>query len=141
MFDVPPQKCINSDNTPLAAGSIVQRRVVDPANVPYSVLVKLTLAIQNLALTQLRPDVGKMRSGRDLFSAREKINSLLLKDLDVATELEITRMYISARNYFEPRNRAGDAATDGCQKRSRRAKIIQSKGERNSAVNAARNLV
>ena len=34
-------------------------------------MVKLTLAIQNLALTQLRPDVGKIRSGRDLFGSRK----------------------------------------------------------------------
>ena len=50
VFDIPPQKCITSDNAPLSADAVVYWRVVDPAKAFYSVM-DLKLAIQNLVLT------------------------------------------------------------------------------------------
>ena len=89
------QKCITSDNAPLAADAVVYWRVVDPTNTTYSV-VDLELAIQNLVLTQLRPEIGKLTLD-ETISAREKINSVLLGDLDAATEpwgIKITRVEV-----------------------------------------------
>jgi regulator of protease activity HflC (stomatin/prohibitin superfamily) len=84
VFDIPPQKCITSDNAPLAADAVVYWRVVDPYKALYSV-VNLEMAIQNLVLTQLRSEIGKLTLDMT-FSAREQINAILLKDLDVATD-------------------------------------------------------
>ena len=44
-----------------------------------------SLAIQNLVLTQLRSKIGKLTLDIS-FSAREKINQVLLDELDFATE-------------------------------------------------------
>ena len=56
----------------------------------------LELAIQNLVLTQLRPEIGKLTLD-ETISARAKINSVLLGDLDAATEpwgIKITRVEV-----------------------------------------------
>jgi regulator of protease activity HflC (stomatin/prohibitin superfamily) len=83
VFDIPPQKCITSDNAPLSADAVVYWGVVDPYRALYSV-VNLEMAIQNLVLTQLRAEIGKLTLDMT-FSAREQINAVLLQDLDVAT--------------------------------------------------------
>ena len=137
VFDIPPQKCITSDNAPLAADAVVYWRVVDPANATYSV-VDLELAIQNLVLTQLRSEIGKLTLD-ETFSAREKINSVLLGDLDVATEpwgIKITR--VEVRDIIPNQEIMQAMEQQMAAERTRRAKIIQSEGERDSAVNAAR---
>ena len=59
-------------------------------------MVDLELAIQNLVLTQLRPEIGKLTLD-ETISAREKINSVLLGELDGATEpwgIKITRVEV-----------------------------------------------
>lgn len=95
VFDIPPQKCITSDNAPLLADAVVYWRIIDPIKATYSV-VDLELAIQNLVLTELRSEIGKLMLDMT-FSAREKINAVILDDLDTATEpwgVQITRVEV-----------------------------------------------
>ena len=95
MLDIPPQKCITSDNAPLEADAVVYWRIVSAERAIYAV-ENLSLAIQNLVLTQLRAEVGKLTLDMT-FSAREKINRVLLEELNVATEpwgVKITRVEV-----------------------------------------------
>ena len=53
-------------------------------------------AIQNLVLTQLRSEIGKL-SLDETFSARQKMNAILLQDLDAATDpwgVKVTRVEV-----------------------------------------------
>ena len=95
VLDVPPQKCITSDNAPLVADAVVYWKIFDAEKSIYSV-ANLELAIQNLVLTQLRAEIGKLTLD-STFSAREQINAVLLKDLDLATDpwgVKITRVEV-----------------------------------------------
>ena len=136
VFDIKPQKCITSDNAPLSADAVVYWRVVNPEKAVYSV-VNLELAIENLVLTQLRSEIGKLTLDMT-FSAREEINSVLLKELDVATEswgIQITR--VEVRDII-PNNEILQAMEmQMAAERTKRSSIIKSEGERERSINEA----
>lgn len=136
VFDIPPQQCITSDNAPLAADAVVYWRVVDPEKATYSV-ADLKLAIQNLVLTQLRSEIGKLTLDMT-FSAREKINSVLLQDLDIATDpwgVKITR--VEVRDIIPNNDIMRAMEMQMAAERTKRAVIIKSEGQRARAVNQA----
>lgn len=136
VFDIPPQDCISFDNAPLAADAVVYWKVMDPNKAYYSVM-NLELAIQNLVLTQLRSEIGKLTLD-DTFSAREQINSVLLRDLDIATEpwgIKITR--VEVRDIIPNREILGAMEQQMAAERTKRAVIIKSEGELERAVNEA----
>lgn len=136
VFDIPPQQCITSDNAPLAADAVVYWRVMDPEMAVYSVM-DLKMAIQNLVLTQLRSEIGKLTLDMT-FSAREQINSVLLQDLDVATApwgVKITR--VEVRDIIPNQDIMRAMEMQMAAERTKRAVIIKSEGERSRAVNEA----
>lgn len=139
VFDIPPQMCITSDNAPLSADAVVYWRVTDAQKATYSV-VDLSLAIQNLVLTQIRSEIGKLTLD-ETFSAREKINAVLLQDLDVATAawgIKITR--VEVRDIIPNREIMQAMELQMAAERTKRANIIKSEGQRESAINAAQGL-
>jgi regulator of protease activity HflC (stomatin/prohibitin superfamily) len=139
VFDIPPQACISQDNAPLSADAVVYWRVVDPNSAYYSV-TDLRMAIQNLVLTQLRSEIGKLTLDAT-FSAREQINSVLLKDLDVATEpwgVKITR--VEVRDIIPNRDIMKAMEMQMAAERTKRAVVIKSEGELAKAVNQAQGL-
>ena len=136
VFDIKPQKCITSDNAPLSADAVVYWRVTDPERAVYSV-VNLELAIENLVLTQLRAEIGKLTLDMT-FSAREQINSVLLRDLDVATDewgIKITR--VEVRDIIPNREILQAMEMQMAAERTKRSAIIKSEGERERAINEA----
>ncbi len=133
VFDIPPQKCITLDNAPLLADAVVYWRVFDPIKAFYSV-EDLNLAIQNLVLTQLRSEIGKI-SLDDTFSAREQINSILLKDLDVETKawgIKIIR--VEVRDIIPNREIMNAMEMQMAAERTKRAVVIKSEGEKLKAI-------
>lgn len=136
VLDIPPQKCVTSDNAPLAADAVVYWRVVDAERAVYAV-VDLELAIQNLVLTQLRAEIGKLTLDMT-FSAREKVNAVLLADLDVATDpwgVKITR--VEVRDIIPNREIMQAMEMQMAAERMKRAAVIKSEGERERAINEA----
>lgn len=59
VLDIPPQKAITRDNAPLTADAVVYWKIVDVRLARYAVK-DLVDAIQNLVLTQLRSEIGKL---------------------------------------------------------------------------------
>jgi regulator of protease activity HflC (stomatin/prohibitin superfamily) len=136
VFDIPPQKCITLDNAPLAADAVVYWRVINAERSFYSV-IDLQMAIQNLVLTQLRSEIGKLTLDAT-FSAREQINSVLLEELDVATEpwgVKITR--IEVRDIIPNKDIMKAMELQMAAERTKRAVIIKSEGDLARAVNEA----
>lgn len=84
VLDIPPQKAITRDNAPLTADAVVYWKITNPELARYAVQ-DLVPAIQNLVLTQLRSEIGKLTLD-ETFSARQKMNAILLADLDAATD-------------------------------------------------------
>lgn len=136
VLDIPPQKCITSDNAPLAADAVVYWRIVDAERAIYAV-VNLELAIQNLVLTQLRSEIGKLTLDMT-FSAREQINQILLDELDVATDpwgVKITR--VEVRDIVPNTEILRAMEMQMAAERTKRASIIKSEGEREKSINEA----
>ena len=85
-FDATAKGHHHRDNAPLSADAVVYWRIVDPELAHYAVK-DLVPAIQNLVLTQLRSEIGKLTLD-ETFSARQKMNAwVLLADLDAATDV------------------------------------------------------
>jgi len=136
VLDIPPQKCITSDNAPLAADAVVYWRIENGVRAIYAV-ENLKLAIQNLVLTQLRAEIGKLTLD-DTFSAREKVNQVLLDELDVATEpwgVKITR--VEVRDIIPNQEILRAMEMQMAAERTKRASIIKSEGERERSINEA----
>eukprot|EP00929_Paragymnodinium_shiwhaense_P013926 TRINITY_DN121775_c0_g1_i1.p1 TRINITY_DN121775_c0_g1~~TRINITY_DN121775_c0_g1_i1.p1 ORF type:complete len:342 (+),score=81.48 TRINITY_DN121775_c0_g1_i1:113-1027(+) len=136
VLDIPPQACITADNAPLKADAVVYFRIFDAKKAVYSVDA-LIAAVQNLVLTQLRAEVGKLTLD-ETFSAREKINSTLLRDLDEATDpwgVKITR--VEVRDIIPNREILASMEMQMAAERTKRAQIIKSEGEKMALLNAA----
>jgi len=127
VFDISPQKCITKDNAPLLADAVVYWKVLDAKETFYSVQ-DLDLAIQNLVLTQLRSEIGKLTLD-ETFSAREQINSVLLRSLDVETQpwgIKIIR--VEVRDIIPNSEILGAMEMQMAAERKKRAAVIESEG-------------
>lgn len=136
VFDIPPQDCITSDNAPLTADAVVYWRITDAEKAVYAV-ENLELAIQNLVLTQLRAEIGKLTLDMT-FSARERINGVLLDELDETTTpwgVKITR--VEVRDIIPNDEILKAMELQIAAERTKRAAVIKSEGERERAVNEA----
>jgi regulator of protease activity HflC (stomatin/prohibitin superfamily) len=137
VFDIPPQNCITRDNVSIAADAVIYWRIVDISKTYYKVQ-NLQAAMVNLALAQVRAEMGKLELD-ETFTAREQINETLLRELDQATEpwgIKVTRVelkdIVPAKAVMESMELQMSA------ERKKRAAVLTSEGERESAVNSAR---
>ncbi|MGD1864485.1 MAG: SPFH domain-containing protein [Phormidesmis sp.] len=95
ILDIPPQRAITKDNVNLEVDAIIYWRIYDLEKTFYAI-EDVDTAIQELVITTLRSEVGKM-DFQSLFSSRESINRALLDVLDEATApwgLKVNRVEI-----------------------------------------------
>ncbi|MBF2058529.1 MAG: SPFH/Band 7/PHB domain protein [Cyanobacterium sp. T60_A2020_053] len=136
ILDVTPQSCITKDNVAISADAVVYWRIVDMEKAYYKI-ENLQLAMENLVLTQIRSEIGKLELD-ETFVARAEINNVLLRELDVATDpwgvkvLRVELKDITPSTAVQQSMEQQMAA-----ERKKRAAILNSEGERDSAVNSA----
>jgi len=137
VLDIPPQNCITSDNVSISVDAVVYWRIVDMKKAYYKV-ENLKAAIVNLVLTQIRAEMGKLELDQT-FTAREKVNEVLLRELDSATDpwgVKVTRVELRE---IQPAKAVMDAMElQMSAERRKRAAILNSEGERDSAINSAK---
>merc|ERR1719454_2323920 len=136
VLDIPPQKAITRDNAPLTADAVVYWKIVEPYAARYAV-AELKEAIQNLVLTQLRSEIGKLTLD-ETFSARQKMNAILLADLDKATDawgVKVTR--VEVRDIIPSADITQAMEMQMSAERRKRANVLESEGRRESQVNDA----
>ncbi|MBE9004818.1 SPFH/Band 7/PHB domain protein [Fortiea sp. LEGE XX443] len=137
VLDIPPQKCITRDNVGIEVDAVVYWRIVDMEKAWYKV-ENLQLAMTNLVLTQIRSEMGQLELD-ETFTARNQINELLLRDLDIATDpwgVKVTR--VELRDLVPSQAVRESMEMQMSAERRRRAAILNSEGEREAAVNSAR---
>lgn len=137
VIDIPPQQCITRDNVSISADAVVYWRIVDMEKAFYKVQ-NLQAAMVNLVLTQIRAEMGKLELD-DTFTAREEINEVLLRELDIATDpwgVKVTR--VELRDIIPSKAVQESMELQMSAERRKRAAILTSEGERESAVNSAR---
>lgn len=135
-MDIPPQGVITMDNVTITIDTVVFYQVTDPAKAVYEIQ-SLKKGIEYLAITTIRDIVGKMTLD-ETFSSRDLINQKLRTILDEATDrwgCKIDRVEIKDIN---PPADIRDAMEKQMNaERNKRALILQSEGERQSAITLA----
>ncbi len=137
VLDVPKQTCITRDNVSISVDAVVYWRIVDMAKAYYKV-ENLLLAMQNLVLTQIRAEMGKLELDQT-FTARADVNETLLRELDLATDpwgVKVTR--VELRDIVPSQAVQDSMELQMTAERKRRAAILTSEGERDAAINSAK---
>ncbi len=139
VLDIPPQQCITRDNVSITADAVVYWRVVDMEKAFYRV-ENLRQAMANIVLTQIRAELGSLELD-ETFTARNKINEVLLRDLDDATDpwgVKVTR--VELRDILPAKAVQEAMEMQMTAERRKRAAILNSEGEREAAINQAKGL-
>lgn len=137
VLDVPPQQCITRDNVSITADAVVYWRILDLEKACYKV-ENLQQAMVNLVLTQIRAEMGRLELD-ETFTARTQINETLLQELDESTEpwgVKVTR--VELRDIVPAKAVMEAMELQMSAERKKRAAILNSEGERESAVNTAK---
>ncbi|HBL13483.1 MAG TPA: paraslipin [Cyanobacteria bacterium UBA11162] len=137
VLDIPPQQCITRDNVSITVDAVVYWRIMSMEKAYYKV-ENLKQAMQNLVLTQIRSEMGKLELDQT-FTARSEINEILLRELDEATDpwgVKVTR--VELRDIIPSKAVQESMELQMSAERRKRAAILTSEGEREAAVNSAR---
>jgi len=137
VIDIPPQRCVTRDNVSIEADAVVYWRIVDMEKAYYRVQ-DLQRAMENLVLTQIRSEMGKLELD-ETFTARTEVNEILLRELDVATDpwgVKVTR--VELRDITPSKAVQDSMELQMAAERKKRAAILTSEGDREAAVNSAR---
>ncbi len=136
MVNLSKQKVITKDNVTTDVDGIVFFKVVDAPKMVYGV-TNLVIAIEQLAMTNLRAIMGKLTLDEAL-SSRDLINAELLKELDEATDAwgtKVTRVEIQEISPPEEIRQAMSLQMKA--ERERRAMVLKAEGEREAAEKQA----
>lgn len=137
VLDVPPQQCITRDNVSITADAVVFWRIMDMEKAFYRVQ-DLQGAMTNLVLTQIRAELGNLELD-ETFTARNRINEVLLRDLDESTDpwgVKVTR--VELRDIIPAKAVMEAMELQMTAERKKRAAILTSEGEREAAINKAK---
>ena len=135
-MDVPPQGVITKDNVTITIDTVVFYKVTDPAKAVYEIQ-SLKKGIEYLAITTIRDIVGKMDLD-ETFSSRDGINNQLRVVLDEATDrwgCKIDRVEI--KDITPPADIRDAMEKEMNAERNKRALILESEAQRQSAVTIA----
>ncbi|WP_204105681.1 MULTISPECIES: SPFH domain-containing protein [Spirulina sp. CCY15215] len=137
VLDIPPQSCITKDNVAISADAVVYWRIMDMERAYYRI-ENLPMAMENLVLTQIRSEMGKLELDQT-FTARTEVNETLLRELDIATDpwgVKVTR--VELRNITPSKAVQDSMELQMAAERKKRASILTSEGERDSAINESK---
>ena len=135
-MDVPPQGVITKDNVTITIDTVVFYQITDPAKAVYEIQ-NLKKGIEYLAITTIRDIIGKMNLD-ETFSSRDGINNQLRIVLDEATDrwgCKIDRVEI--KDITPPADIRDAMEKEMNAERNKRALILESEAQRQSAVTIA----
>ncbi len=135
-MDVPPQGVITHDNVTITIDTVVFYQITDPGKAVYEIQ-NLKKGIEYLAITTIRDIIGKMDLD-ETFSSRDGINTKLRIVLDEATDkwgCKIDRVEI--KDITPPADIRDAMEKEMNAERNKRALILQSEAERQSAITIA----
>ncbi|MBN4053805.1 paraslipin [Haliea sp. AH-315-K21] len=134
--DVPSQSGITKDNISLSVDGVLYFRVLDPYKATYGV-DNYVFAVTQLAQTTMRSELGKMELDKT-FEERDHLNTNIVNSINEASApwgIQVMRYEIKD---IVPPNSIMDAMEAQMKaERVKRAQILESEGDRQSAINVA----
>ena len=134
--DVPSQSAITRDNISLVVDGVLYLRVLSPYKASYGV-DDYIYAVMQLAQTTMRSEIGKIELDKT-FEEREALNINIVAQINEASApwgVQVLRYEI--KDIDPPRTVLEAMERQMKAEREKRASILESEGERQSAINVA----
>ena len=134
--DIPEQVCITADNVQVGVDGVVFLQVMDPQKAAYGI-GNYMFAVTQLAQTTMRSEIGKIDLDK-CFEERTNINMAVVSAIDEAAQgwgVKVLRYEI--KNITPPTTVLNAMEKQMQAEREKRAKILYSEGEKQSAINVA----
>ncbi len=134
--DVPSQSAITRDNITLSVDGVLYFRVLDPYKASYGV-DDYVFAVTQLAQTTMRSELGKMELDKT-FEERAVLNVNIVSSINEASEpwgIQVLRYEI--KDIVPPKSVMESMEAQMKAERVKRAQILESEGDRQSAINVA----
>ncbi len=134
--DVPSQSGITKDNISLSVDGVLYFRVLDPYKATYGV-DNYVFAVTQLAQTTMRSELGKMELDKT-FEERDQLNANIVNAInDAAAPWGIQVMRYEIKDIVPPNSIMDAMEAQMKAERVKRAQILESEGDRQSAINVA----
>lgn len=133
IFDISRQHVITGDNLPVDVDTIIYYRVTEPQKTVYGI-TDLPKAIEQLALTHIRNEFGRMELDKSLGS-RADLNQNLRASLDEATAawgIKIER--VEVQEIIPPADLKDTMEKQMVAERDRRAKVLAAQAEKEAMI-------
>jgi regulator of protease activity HflC (stomatin/prohibitin superfamily) len=134
--DVPMQSGITKDNISLTVDGVLYFRVLDPYKATYGV-DNYVFAVTQLAQTTMRSELGKMELDKT-FEERDHLNANIVEAINQAAQpwgIQVLRYEI--KDIVPPASIMDAMEAQMKAERVKRAQILESEGDRQSAINVA----
>lgn len=140
VIDTDPQDAITKDNVSVVVDAVLYWRILDLESAYYQV-ENLEEALENLATTTLRSEIGRMELA-ETFSSRNEINQSLLQQLDDATSfwgVKVTRVEVQK---ITPAKAVMEAMElERAAESKKKAAISEAEGKKQAAIEEAEGTV
>lgn len=135
-MDIPEQICITKDNVQVGVDGVVFIQVVDARQASYGI-ANYKFAVGQLAQTTMRSEIGKIDLDKT-FEERTNINSQVVASIDEASiGWGVKTLRYEIKNITPPKTVLMAMEKQMQAEREKRAVILQSEGEKQSAINQA----
>lgn len=136
ILDVDKQAAITKDNVFLDVDAVVYWRILE-LELTYYAIENVEQGIEELVITTLRSEIGKMEFEKT-FSSRDELNRALLSQLDEATEpwgVKVTR--VEVQEITPPDEVRRSMQMQQAAELKSRATVLEAQGEQEAAIKRA----
>ena len=134
--DVPEQSAITKDNISLSVDGVLYFRVLDPYKATYGI-DDYEFAVTQLAQTTMRSELGKMELDKT-FEERDILNTNIVAAInEAAVPWGIQVLRYEIKDIMPPLSVMEAMEAQMKAERVKRAQILESEGDRQSAINRA----
>ena len=134
--DVPEQSAITKDNISLSVDGVLYFRVLDPYKATYGI-DDYEFAVTQLAQTTMRSELGKMELDKT-FEERDILNTNIVAAInEAAVPWGIQVLRYEIKDIVPPLSVMEAMEAQMKAERVKRAQILESEGDRQSAINRA----